>query len=73
MNAVKLVALVLIIAGLIGLSFGHFDYTRETQEAKIGPLELSVKDTRTLVIPVWVGAGAIVTGVGLLLIARRKS
>jgi uncharacterized membrane protein len=73
MNAVKLAAFILIIAGLLGLAYGRFDYTQETQEAKIGPLELSVKDTRTVVIPVWAGVGAIVAGVGLLLFIRRKS
>ncbi len=45
MSAVKIVAIVLIIAGLLGLVYGNFSYTRETQEAKIGPLELTVKDT----------------------------
>jgi len=73
MNAVKVVAILLIIAGLLGLVYGRFSYTRETQEAKIGPLELSVKDTETVNIPVWVGVGAIVAGGVLLLYASRKS
>ena len=57
MSAVKIVAIVLIIAGLLGLVYGNFSYTRETQEAKIGPLELTVKDTETVNVPVWVGVG----------------
>ena len=73
MSAVKMMAIVLIIAGLLGLVYGQFSYTKETQEAKIGPLELSVKDTETVNIPVWVGVGAIVAGSGLLLFAGRKS
>lgn len=73
MNAVKIMASVLIIAGLLGLVYGNFSYTRETQEAKIGPLELTVKDTQTVNVPVWVGVGAIVAGGGLLLFASRKS
>jgi hypothetical protein len=71
MNAVKFVATLLIIVGLAGLVYGRFDYTRETQEAKIGPLELSVKDTETVVIPIWVGVGAVVAGAGLLLFVSR--
>ncbi|MFZ2311486.1 MAG: hypothetical protein WAV82_02615 [Methylobacter sp.] len=70
-EAVKIVAIVLIIAGLLGLVYGNFSYTRETQEAKIGPLELSVKDTKTVNVPVWVGA--VVAGGALLLFASRKS
>jgi len=73
MSAVKIVAIVLIIAGLLGLVYGSFSYTRETQEAKLGPLELSVKDTQTVYIPVWADVAAIVTGGGLLLLASRKS
>ncbi|MDI1278956.1 hypothetical protein [Methylobacter sp.] len=73
MSAVKMTAIVLIIAGLLGLVYGQFSYTKETQEAKLGPLELSVKDTETVNIPVWAGVGAIVAGSGLLLFASRKS
>jgi TRAP-type C4-dicarboxylate transport system permease small subunit len=73
MNTVKIVAIVLIIAGLLGLVYGSFSYTRETQEAKLGPLELSVKDTETVYVPVWAGVAAIIAGGGLLLLASRKS
>ncbi|QXP83248.1 hypothetical protein ABZN20_00945 [Methylococcus sp. ANG] len=73
MNAVKVVAAVLILAGIFGLVYGRFSYTRETQEAKLGPFELSVKDTQTVNVPVWAGVGAIVAGGVLLLFASRKS
>ena len=73
MSTVKIVAIALIIAGLLGLVYGSFSYTRETQEAKIGPLELSVKDTQTVDIPIWAGVGAIVAGGVLLLVASKKS
>jgi hypothetical protein len=73
MNTLKIVAIVLIIAGLLGLVYGSFSYTKETQEAKIGPFELSVKDKQTVDIPVWAGLGAIVAGGVLLLVASKKS
>jgi hypothetical protein len=73
MSLVKILAIILIVAGLSGLVYGRFSYTKETQEAKIGPLELSVKDTETLYIPVWLGVGAVLAGGGLLLFASRKS
>jgi multidrug transporter EmrE-like cation transporter len=73
MNTVKLVALVLIVAGVLGLAYGSFSYTKETQEVKLGPLEFSVKEKQTVNVPVWVGVGAIVAGGVLLLGANKKS
>ena len=73
MSTVKLVALVLIVAGVLGLAYGSFSYTKETQEVKLGPLELSMKEKQTVNIPVWVGVGAIVAGGALLLFASKKS
>ena len=73
MSTVKLVALVLIVAGVLGLAYGSFSYTKETQEVKLGPLELSMKEKQTVNIPVWVGVGAIVAGGALLLFANKKS
>ena len=73
MNAVKIAAVVLIVAGILGLVYGSFSYTRETHEAKLGPLELSVSDKQTVNVPVWAGVGAIVIGGALLLIGSKNS
>ena len=66
MNAVKLIAIVLIAAGILGLAYGSFSYTKDTHDVKLGPIELSVKEKQTVNIPVWAGVGAILVG-GLLL------
>jgi len=71
MNAVKVTAMGLIVAGILALAYGGFSYTKDTHDAKIGPLELSVKDTERVNIPVWAGVGAIVVGGGLLLVRQR--
>ena len=73
MNAIKMAALVLIAAGVLGLAYGGFSYTKETHEAKVGPIELTVKDKETVNIPVWAGVGAIAIGGVLLLLAGKKS
>jgi hypothetical protein len=73
MNALKIAAVVLIAAGVLGLVYGSFSYTKDTHEAKLGPLELSVKDKQTVNVPVWAGVGAIVIGGALLLVGGRKS
>jgi uncharacterized membrane protein len=73
MGLVKIVAIVLILGGLLGLVYGGFSYTKETQEAKIGPIELSVNETKTINVPVWAGVAAIVAGGGLLIFLGKKS
>ena len=73
MSAIKIAALLLILAGVLGLAYGKFSYTKETHQATIGPLELSVKDTETVNVPIWAGVGAIVVGGLLLLVPEKKS
>ncbi|MHB1293169.1 MAG: hypothetical protein ACYCY5_13435 [Sulfuricella sp.] len=70
MDAIKMLAIVLIVAGGLGLAYGGFTYTKETHQAKLGPIELSVKDTQTVNIPIWAGVGAIVAGVILLTVRK---
>lgn len=72
MNATKIVAIALIVAGVAGLVYGNFSYTKETHEAKIGPLELSIKEKQTVNIPTWAGIGAIAIGVILLVTDRKR-
>jgi hypothetical protein len=73
MNAVKIAALALIAAGILGLMYGGFTYTKATHEAKIGPFDMAVKEKETVNVPVWAGVGAIVVGAGLLLVGSRKT
>lgn len=70
MNGVKILAIVLIVAGGLGLAYGGFTYTKDTHEAKLGPIELSVKETQAVNVPVWAGVGAIVAGVILLFVRK---
>ena len=71
MNAIKVFGIVLIVAGVLGLAYGSFSYTKDTQQAKLGPIELSVRNKETVNIPVWAGVGAIVAG-AFLLFMRNK-
>ena len=72
MNATKVIAILLIVAGALGLIYQQFSYTKETTQAKLGPLELSVKQKETVNVPLWVSLGAIGVGIVLLVTARRK-
>jgi hypothetical protein len=70
MNAVKILGIVLIVAGALGLLYGGFTYTKDTHEAKLGPIELSIKDKETVNIPIWAGMGSIAVGVILLFVRK---
>jgi len=71
MNTFKIAAIVLIVAGLLGVMYGKFSYTKESHEAKLGPIELSVKEKKTVNVPAWAGVAAIAAG-AVLLLARPK-
>jgi len=72
MNAIRMTALALIVAGVLALLYGGFSYTKNTQKAQLGPIELSVKETKTINVPMWAGIGAIVIGGVLLVAGGRK-
>ena len=72
MNPTKLIAIVLIVAGALGLAYGGFSYTKETTGMKLGPIELKVEEKETIAVPLLVSAGAIAIGVFLLVGIGRK-
>ena len=72
MSVTKIVGLLLIVAGALGLAYGGFSYTKEREEVKLGPLEFAVKERKQVDIPEWAGVAAIVVGGVLLLVGRSK-
>jgi hypothetical protein len=72
MNGIKIAGIVLIVASVIALVFGGFSYTKDTQEAKLGPIELTVRENKTVNIPMWAGVLGIAVGAALLLYGGKK-
>ena len=72
MNATKLLGIVLFVAGLLGLVYGGFSYTKDSTALKVGPLELTVKEKETVNIPLWAGIAAAVAGAGLLAFGGKR-
>lgn len=72
MGTARIAALIVIVAGVVALLYGGFSYTSENTAAKLGPLELTVKEENRVNIPVWVGVAAIVSGGLVLLGSARK-
>ena len=72
MNTYTLVAVALIVVGILGLVYGQFSYTKDSETAKLGPVELTVEKKETVNVPVWAGVASIAAGTGILLIALIK-
>ena len=72
MTPIKLVALALIVAGALGLAYGGFSYTKDTTVVKLGPIEVTAKENKTVNVPMWAGIGAIVVGGLLLAVGGRR-
>ena len=71
MSGTKILGIILLVAGLIGLFYGHFEYTKETHEGQFGPFRFSVQEKETAVIPGWASLAVLVAGVVLLVVERK--
>ncbi|WP_431263499.1 hypothetical protein ACQ859_26645 [Roseateles chitinivorans] len=72
MGGIRLIAVILIVAGVLGLVYGGFSYTKENTAAKVGPIELKVEETKRVNVPLWAGVAAIAVGGVMLLGGARK-
>jgi LPXTG-motif cell wall-anchored protein len=72
MDAVRIAAVALIVAGVLGLVYGGFSYTRDTHGVRMGPIEMSLKERQVVSVPVGAGVAAILIGGAVLLFWRRR-
>ncbi len=72
MNGTRIVAIALIVAGVLALAYGGFSYTRDSTAVKLGPVELSVKEKKTVNVPMWMGIAGIVIGGGVLVLGGKR-
>ena len=72
MNPTKIIGIILIAAGCLGLAYGGFSYTKETSAVKLGALELKVVEKENVNVPLIASAGAVVIGIFLLVVGVKK-
>ena len=73
MGSLKILGVILLTAGVLALAYGGFSYTKDTTAAKVGPLELTVKQTKNVNVPVWAGGAAVLAGGLLLLVGAKRA
>lgn len=71
MNSMKLAAFALMIVGVLALAYGGFTYTKETHDADMGPIHMSIDEKEHVDIPIWAGVGALVLGGALLVFGKK--
>jgi hypothetical protein len=59
--------IVLLIAGILGAAYGGFSYTKETHDAKIGPVKIELKEKEHVNVPIWAGVAVALVGAFLVL------
>lgn len=65
----RVAGIVLLVLGLLGIAYGGFSYTRDKTAAKIGPIEIEVKEKKQVNVPLW--AGIAVAAAGAVLLVRK--
>jgi len=63
----------LIVLGALALVYGGFSFTKQTHQATVGPLSLSVQEKQSVNVPVWAGGGAVALGLVLLVMGGRRA
>jgi TRAP-type C4-dicarboxylate transport system permease small subunit len=72
MNTTKLIALVLLFVGALALAYGGFSYTRETHDADLGPIKISITDREYVSVPLWAGFGLMIVGGAGLVLGKKR-
>ena len=68
----RTIGIVLVIAGVLALVYGGFDYTRNRNVLQVGSLEVTATEHKTFPIPAAVGAIVLVGGLLLVVGGTRR-
>jgi hypothetical protein len=63
----RILGVVLLVLGILGILHGGFSYPRERAGARIGPVQVHVTEKEHVNVPLWAGVLVSVAGVALIL------
>ena len=72
MQAIKIVAIVLIVVGLVGRAYEGITYTKREKVLEVGPITATKETKETIPLPPILGGAALVCGVVLLIATARR-
>ena len=73
MRTTMLFAIVLIAIGIVAFGYQGITYATRENVVNLGPLKVTADKTRTIPLPPIVGGVALVGGIGLLVMGRKKA
>jgi uncharacterized membrane protein len=68
----KLVGIILIVLGVLALVYQGIQYTSKEKILDLGSIKLSADTKKTIPLPPIVGGVALVAGITLIFVERRK-
>lgn len=72
MKTYTLIGIILIVIGIIAFAYQGITYTTREKVVDLGPIHMTAEKTRTLPLPPIVGAIALVGGIVLLVMGKKK-
>lgn len=72
MKPMVIVGIVLILLGIVALSYQRITYTSEEKIAEIGPLKATAEREKSIPLPPVLGGLALLVGAGMVFVGYRK-
>ena len=72
MNIKTIAAVILIAAGIVVFAYQGIPYTTKDKVVDLGPVQVTVEKTKSIPLPPIIGAVALVGGVVLLSVGKKR-
>lgn len=73
MRTTTILAVILIAVGIVAFGYQGITYTTREKVVDLGPLQMTAEKTRTFPLPPIVGGIALLSGIGLLVMGKKKA
>jgi hypothetical protein len=72
MAPARIVGIILVVLGIVALTWGGISWTREKTVVDLGPVEATAEERETIPLPPVLGGVALIAGIALLVIPARR-
>ncbi len=73
MNGLRVLAIVLIVAGVLALFVPALNFSTREEVLDVGPVEVTREERHSVPLSPLLGGAAIVLGIGLLVTGKRRT